>query len=292
MKKHVKAASLFLVAGVLTTGCGIFPKEEELRKTPIIQAYEQEPFRKTEVKKGDLKLYEKLEVVCMPVGEQRYSFSVGDRAFKAIYVEQGQEVVAGTLLAELVDTSTTTQTSSASQLQLVAKETGTVTFVKELEEAERSVAGQIVVTLNSTKGYYLNGFTAYWKQFEAGSQVTMKIRGKEYQVQVVEAEELGLAPTVRPTDPTQTSAVYFYLENEDAYLQSGDSGEITLLADERTNVLYIPKGAVTTVNDKKVVYVEDKDGIRNAKYIETGMETDKYVEVTSGLEEGDSIILE
>lgn len=291
MRKYVRAVPLLLASGMLA-GCGIFPKEEELRKTPIIQAYEQEPFRTVKVEKGDLKLYEKLEAVCMPVGETQYSFKVGDRAFKAIYVEQGQEVQAGTLLAELVDTSTATQTASAQQLQLTAEEGGVVTFVKELEDAERSVAGQIVAIVNSTKGYYLNGFTKYWKQFELGAQMTMSIRGKEYQVTVVQAEDLGLSPTVYPQDPEEPAAVYLYLEDSAAYLQSGDRGEVTILADERTDVLYIPKGAVTTVNDKQVVYVEDKDGIRSAKYIETGLETDRYVEVTSGLEQGDSIILE
>lgn len=290
--KTLKKSRNLLIAGfatILLTGCGIFPKEEELQKTPIIQAYEQEPFEKVQVQKGELKLYEKITAVCMNLGEKQYTFSVDDMAFKGIYVTQGQKVSAGTLLAELAGDAAGT---NASQLQLVAENDSTVTFVKELSEGEKSISGQIVVTTNSTQGYYLNAFTKYWKKFERGEQINLRVRGKEYAATIMNAEDLGLSPSVRPENPEEESEVYFHIADQEAYLQSGDSGEFSLLVEEKQDVLYIPKGAVTMVNDKKIVYVEDKDGIRSVKYIETGLETDRYVEVTSGLEEGDSIIVE
>lgn len=274
---------------IMLTGCGIFPKEEELQKTPIIQAYEQEPFEKVQVKKGDLKLYEKITAVCMNLGEKQYTFSADDMAFQGIYVTLGQQVSAGTLLAELSGGS---DRAGESQLRLIAQEDATVTFVKELSEGEKSISGQIVVTTNSTPGYYLNAFTKYWEKFKKGDQVVLRIRGKEYTAVILMAEDLGLSPSVRPENPEEESEVYFHIEDESAYLQSGDGGEFSLLVEEKQDVLYIPKGAVTLVNDQKIVYVEDKDGIRSVKEIETGLETDRYVEVTSGLEEGDSIIVE
>ncbi len=288
MKKEVRALTAGLCV-ILLTGCGIFPKEEELQKTPIIQAYEQEPFEKVQVQRGELKLYEKITAVCMNLGEQQYTFPLNDMAFKGIYVTRGEKVKAGTLLAELVGDS---QSAAASQLQLIAKADSTVTFVKELEEGERSISGQIIVITNSNEGYYLNAFTKYWQKFKKGDQVVIRIHGREYTATIVMAEDLGLDPSVRPEDSQEESEVYFHIADQEAYLQSGDSGEFSLLVEEKQDVLYIPKGAVTLVNDKKIVYVEDKDGIRSVKYIETGLETDRYVEVTSGLEEGDSIIIE
>lgn len=284
----MKRGCRILSAGIcvlLLSGCGIFPEEEELQKTPIIQAYEQEPFKKVEVKKGEMKLYEKINAVCMNLGEKQYTFNVDDMAFKGIYVNKGEEVAAGTLLAELSG-------DSSSQLQLIADRAGMVTFAKELEDGEKSVSGQIIVTTNSSPGYYLNAFTKYWNMFEKGQQVVMRINGKEYTATIVTAEDIGLSPSVRPDNPNEESEVYFHIEDREAYLQSSDSGEFSLLVAEKQDALYIPKSAVTLVNDDKIVYVEDKDGIRSVKYIETGMETDRYIEVTKGLEEGDSIIVE
>lgn len=289
--KEYRKGIIALCTCVLLSGCGIFPKEEELKKTPIIQAYEQEPFRKTKVKRGELKQYETIEAVCMNLGEKQYSFQVNDVLYKGIYVTQGEQVKAGTLLAELSG-SGDSAVAAASQLQLFAEADGTVVFVKEAEENEKSISGQIVATINSSNGYYLNAFTANWNKFTKGQQVIMKIAGKEYTAVVMEAQDLGLSSTVRPEDPDEPSEVYFYVEDQAAFMQSGDKGEFNLLVDERKDVLYIPKGAVTTVDDKKVVYVENKDGIRSAQYITTGIETNKYVEVVSGVKEGDSIIVD
>lgn len=291
MRKQIKVLAVILSTGLLA-GCGIFPKEEELQKTPIIQAYEQEPFRKVQVKKGDMKLYEKVDAVCMNLGEKRYTFSVEDMAFKGIYVTLGEQVQPGKLLADLAGSTASSQVANAGQLQLIAEEEGTVTFVKDLEDGEKAISGQIIVITNSSPGYYLNAYTKYWDSFHRGDQIVMRIRGKEYTATIVQAEDLGLPVTVRPTDPEETSEVYFHIQDQEAYLQSGDNGSVTILVEEKKNVLYVPKGAVTTVNDQKIVYIEDKNGIRGTKEIETGMENDRYIEVTKGLSEGDSIIIE
>lgn len=290
MKKN-RMGILLVCSSVLLSGCGIFPKEEELKKTPIIQAYEKEPFRMVKVKRGELKQYETIAAVCMNLGETQYSFKVNDVLYKGIYVTQGEQIQAGTLLAELSGDGDSA-VAAASQLQLYAQTDGVVTFVKGIDDNEKSVAGQIVATINSTKGYYLNAYTKNWAKFTKGQQVLMKIAGKEYTATVMEAQDLGLSSTVRPQNPDEPSEVYFYVEDESAYMQSGDKGEFNLLVEERKDALYIPKGVVTTVDDKKIVYVENKDGIRSVQYIETGIETNKSVEVVSGLKEGDTIIVD
>lgn len=284
LKKRAMSVCLACISCILS-GCSIFPEEEELRKTPIIQAYEQEPFRKVEVQRGELKQYEKVEAVCMSVGEKQYSFSVSDCAYQGIYVTQGEKVEVGKVLAELMPAS------GDGPVQLVAEHSGTVTFVKNADENEKSISGQIVAVINENQGYYLNAYTKYWDKFEQGQEVVMRIRGHEYSAVVINPEDIGLNPVVRPQSGEE-SQVYFHVVDEEAYMQSGDSGEVTILVEDKKDVLYVSKGSVTLVNDKPVVYVEDENGIRNACYIETGIETDKYVEVTDGLKEGDKVIVE
>lgn len=290
MKKR-KVFVIFLAVSLLS-GCGVFPKEEELQRTPIIQAYQPAEFKMAKVQKGDLKLYERLEAVCMGVGEKQYSFAVSDLEYKGIYVKTGDVIAAGTVLAELEETVGNSQIADRNQLKLTASEGGIVTFAKELETKEKSVSGQLVAVVNSNNGYYLSTYTKYWAKFDKGMQVVMRIRGEDYTATVVTAEDIGLQSTKRPDNPEEASEVYFFVSNENLYLQSTDTGSVTILIDEKDDVLYIPEAAVTTVNDKEIVYVENADGIRSVKYIETGLHADDKVEIINGLQAGDSVILE
>lgn len=42
---------------------------------------------------------------------------------------------------------------------------------------------------------------------------------------------------------------------------------------------------------KRFVYVQDENGLRAMAEVETGFEADGFVEILSGLEEGDAVIL-
>lgn len=127
-----------------------------MQRTPIIQAYQQEEFKMAEVKRGDLQLYEKLDAVCMGLGETSYSFELSNLAYKGIYVQQGEQVKQGDLLAELSASYDDTQVADASQLTLKAKEDSRVTFVMSVEDGEKCIAGQAVVIANSMDAFYLN----------------------------------------------------------------------------------------------------------------------------------------
>lgn len=286
MRRKIHILSLVLSVGLLT-GCGIFPKEEELQKTPIIEAYQEDPFKLTKVKKGNLKAYETIEAVCMNLGEVVYTFTETDLAYKGIYVKQGDSITAGTLIAELNG-----KTSDGSSNQIYAKNNGVVTFAKSMEDGERSTNGQVVAVVNSSEGYFLSAYTKHWNKYKKGDTVVMKVAGKDFQATIIEAQDLGLPASVRPTDPEEVSEVYFHIADKGAYMLSGDKAETVLLTEDVKNALYIPKSAVTLVNDEEIVYVEDKDGIRSVKKVKTGIETDRYVEIVSGLKEGDSVILE
>ncbi|MNO05628.1 HlyD family secretion protein [compost metagenome] len=57
-------------------------------------------------------------------------------------------------------------------------------------------------------------------------------------------------------------------------------------------MLYLPVSAVYEENGVSVVYVEDGDGFKSVKEIKTGFTAERKIEILSGLEEGDSVILE
>lgn len=279
-----------LLAGVCLTGCGIFPKEEELQRTPIIQAYQQDEFKMADVKQGDLQLYETIEVVCMNMGESRYSFGVSDLAFEGVYVHLGDRVTPGTKLAELAVSRDDTQVANQSQVLLTAKEAGRVTYLAEVDEGEKSIAGQLMVIVNTNEAFYLNAYTVYWDRFQVGDKATLHIAGADYEAEIIDPRQIGIESYT--PQKGQEGPVYFKIDEEGLYLKGEDKGSITILAEEKKDVLYVPKSAITEVNDKEIVYVENEDGIRSVQYVETGMYTDNKVEIVSGLKVGDKVILE
>lgn len=287
-KKRILAICM---SGIILTGCGIFPKEDELQRTPIIQAYQQEEFKMAEVKKGTLQLYENINAVCMNLGETRYSFNISNLAYTGIYVKLGEYVSAGTKLAELSADYKESQVADSSQLVLTAKEDSYITFVADVDDGEKSVAGHNVVIANSMDAFYLNAYTIYWNKFNVGDSVQMRISGNDYMATVISPTEIGLENTT-PSSEYEEGAVYFKIKEDNLFLRSEDVGSITILVDEKKDVLYVPESAITEVNDKEIVYVENEDGIRSVQYVETGLHADNKVEIKSGLELGDKVILE
>ena len=76
-----------------------------------------------------------------------------------------------------------------------------------------------------------------------------------------------------------------------AALADGDRGAVTLELDRREDVLYVNASAVKHMDDKRFVYVQDENGLRAMAEVETGFEAGGFVEILSGLEEGDAVIL-
>ena len=73
-------------------------------------------------------------------------------------------------------------------------------------------------------------------------------------------------------------------------IKTGMSGKVEILIDELSDVLYVPIQSVVTVDEKELCYV--KAGGRSQKReVETGLFNDDFVEIKSGLTEGEKVLL-
>ena len=81
------------------------------------------------------------------------------------------------------------------------------------------------------------------------------------------------------------------VENKDLELISGSLLEVGVKFDLR-NSLSVPDTSVMIEGDKSYVYKINKENIANKTEVKTGIRTDKSVEITSGLTEGDIIVAE
>jgi len=93
---------------------------------------------------------------------------------------------------------------------------------------------------------------------------------------------------------TNVQGVVYYgiktaFDLEDERLKSGMTANLDIITDEKTNVLIIPARAIKYEDSTRYVEVLN-NGTPKKTVITTGLESDQYVEVTSGLKEGDKIV--
>ena len=81
------------------------------------------------------------------------------------------------------------------------------------------------------------------------------------------------------------------VENQDLELISGSLLEVSVKFNLR-NSLSVPDTSVMIEGDKSYVYKINKENIANKTEVKTGIRTDKSIEITSGLTEGDIIVAE
>ena len=74
------------------------------------------------------------------------------------------------------------------------------------------------------------------------------------------------------------------------WLRPGMSAEIDILVRSLEDVVYVPIQAVTYFDDERVVYVSER-GRTERREIEVGTFSDSYIEILSGLEAGEEVLL-
>ena len=68
------------------------------------------------------------------------------------------------------------------------------------------------------------------------------------------------------------------------------TANLNIITEERDNVLLVPNRAVRTVNKQKVAIVLF-EGQQIQTPVETGLSNDTMTEITNGLKEGDTVVL-
>ena len=101
MKKKVCTFFLCGAIGMSMTGCGLLPKEEELPTAPILVEVETEEYTVAKVARGDVRITEVIRANYVPSASEKLAFRVGDEVVEKVYVQVGDVVKAGDILAEL-----------------------------------------------------------------------------------------------------------------------------------------------------------------------------------------------
>ena len=113
--------------------------------------------------------------------------------------------------------------------------------------------------------------------------MTFTCNGETYEGRVAAAGEI---------QEEDDGTVYVVPSDTAASFQASDRARITILLDERTDVLIIPGEAIRLFNGQPYVYVVDENGLREMRNVEPGFVGDGLeTEIISGLEEGELVVI-
>lgn len=169
--------------------------------------------------------------------------------------------------------------------QIYAGINGTVTYLRQSKNGDRSVEGQLFVTLADMDSiaFTVDGEDAAY--FPVGTEAIIKSNSKEYAAIVVKPETLGLAAT-------DEQVAYLQLLQPDPTIEDGASGTIKVVLDVAEDALYLEKKAVKASEGRYYVSVLDEEGWKVTREVKAGLVTNDYIEITEGLKEGDPVIVE
>ena len=171
------------------------------------------------------------------------------------------------------------------QSKLVAGITGTVSIVKDRLEGSTSVRDEVVIRVKDNSERFFASLDMTDSEYvQDGVQLDMVVVGGPgkgtYRVEPYNKENW-------------TDRMFFTIVEggEGIVFNTGDTGTLSIVLEEKNNVLTLPTEAVHNADDKWYVYVINETGDREVKWIETGLRGSGIVEITSGLEEGEKVIL-
>ena len=159
---------------------------------------------------------------------------------------------------------------------------GIVTYATQKHPNDTIRQKETVVQVSDNTMSLFIGRKPELAEFPEGSQWTVESRDFSYPIEIIDPTDYGQV--------ADEEMVYARLLIDDIALEAGTRGSVEILLDEAVDALYVPTVAVFVAGGQAMVYVENEDGIRVPREIETGLETREFTEVTHGLEEGEVII--
>ena len=193
--------------------------------------------------------------------------------FKTMCVEENDEVSIGENIVEYTDGTYLTATYNLVIGSYSVPETGSKCTSENFVEVQTTDDLSLTISVNENQISNLS----------KGQKVTITPTTDEtlnYEGTVTKIDSIG---TYASSGTTFNVSISF---KNDGNLKLGMSASCEVVLEEVTDVLTVPISAVQTEDDKKYVVIINDDGNTENVEITTGLSDDDYVEVKSGLEEG------
>lgn len=124
-------------------------------------------------------------------------------------------------------------------------------------------------------------------KMKAGRQVDLRFSA--YPDRVFKGTVESVSPIVNSED--KTCAVFILMAGPGGEIRPGMHAEVEIAADIYAGKLLVPQEAVLVRGGRKLVFVVEGD-LAKWRYVQTGLENDKFVEITDGVAAGEPVIVE
>ena len=124
------------------------------------------------------------------------------------------------------------------------------------------------------------------EKLQEGQTAAITLAGHEYTGTVTSLSRI--AQTNAKGTPVITAEIK--IDNPDENIYLGLEATVTVNGQKAKDVLVVPTECINSGQDGSFCYVVQEDGVLVKKNVETGLESDDYVEIKSGLEFGDRVV--
>ena len=239
------------------------------------------------IAKRDLQVSQREDLFAILTYSQRENYDTPEEVYESwqISIDRAQDAIdiKNLQIQELLD--------QVAGRQLIAGISGTVTQMAGMDEQGYLLSRMVtsVATVSDIGKSYFRANTEYYPYMKVGNIYPMTISSSVYDVQVAEPpEDAGKGKD--PDDPKQY--VYLLLLEPEVNIERGTNGSVRVILEERKDCLYVKYDAVMKEADgRSLVYVMDENNILQVKYVEIGLNAGSVIEIVSGLEEGEQIVL-
>lgn len=101
-----------------------------------------------------------------------------------------------------------------------------------------------------------------------------------------QVSQISFLPKANETGTVYSVKVSFPIDNDNFKYRLGMTGDLTFIVAKKAAALSLPSKFVKSENGKKYVNLLVDNGRLKKTYVETGLETDTSIEITSGVSEG------
>ena len=180
--------------------------------------------------------------------------------------------------------------SAIEDAQLVAPFDGVVTSLR-ISDGRSAEAFRVYSVVSDMDSLELSAsLTSEDMQYlEKGMSVTANLSSRPSETFSGTIRYLPYGLPVDEIEDEQTTRISLDVDTEELGLESGDLMRVTVILEQKDDVLWLPPQAIRTFEGRKFVVLQ-ADGYQQRIDVSVGVEGDDRVEIMSGLEESQIVI--
>lgn len=166
---------------------------------------------------------------------------------------------------------------------------GTITEINA-KRGETVSAASAIINLLSSEPFQIKANIYEQDIVNVKQSDAVKINLVAFPKQTFEGKVISIYPAEKIIDNVVYYEVTIDFPNQPEGIKSGMTADIVIETNKKENVLRVQRSAVESIDGKEMVQVVNKKKIED-RQITTGLEGNDYVEVLSGLSEGNEIVI-